>query len=1330
MTLKPNTMKKSNIFSYITFWWLNDLFAEGRNRTLQEADMYELDPSDRSEEICNKLEKHWESEKEKPGKTGKPSLLRAITKTYGNKFMVLGTLGLFTEILRMAIPIFIIQLIRYFENKDTSPTWHGYAYAAAITFSSIILPLVYHLYFYQMQRIGWHIRASTCALMYKKTLRLSRRSLQQTSTGQIINLGSSDVARFDFLPIFLHYLWMGPLECIAVWYILWQEVGMALLAGIGVFLLITITQISIGRQFGKLRSATAVLTDKRIRLTNEVITGIRTIKMHAWEEPFAKLVEDARRTEVMKIIQSSSMKAFNSCIYFCQEKLTTFAILLTFVAMGGTITASKVFSIVGLLNALRLSTGMFISLAIEHTFSSIVSCKRIQKYLILEEYDTEQNKDANESSCQPFVKLQNFSAMWETDKPHRKKTLQYISADIKNGELIAVIGSVGSGKSSLLSALTGELSALDGTKKIKGKISYVDQLPWIFSGTIRENILFGSEYDSKWYTQVITACSLSQDLNVLKDGDLTPVGERGLTLSGGQKARVALARAVYRKDADIFLMDDTLSSVDTAVANHIFHHCINGLLLKKIRILVTNQMSFLKDCGRIMALKEGRVVGFGSYEELLDSGFDLVTFLNKNDEANKTDQSFRLESDTRQSAYYIDKLKTATSTESTTSNEYLSVGNKEEVRAQGSVKRRVYLNYFRLGANTIFMVTMIIVSLASHVLYIMNDWWLAEWSQGFENHIKKSSNSNSLPKPTELFTLEEDGSGSSVISNRTIFSANTIDEKSTEFDTKFYRNIYIIITVSMFIIILLRANMHFYFCISSGIRMHAKMFNAILKSPSRFFDINPAGGILNRFSKDMCEIDEFLPPRFWDFLFITGFIVSVIILTAVTNYFVVFIVIPLGAYFVWLRKYYLHTSRDIKRLEGTTRSPIFCHLSSTLQGLPTVRAFRVEKQFKEKYHQNQNLHSASWFLFLTSSHWFGLRLDLITAIFISAVAFLCVVCASLLNLTPGEVGLILTFSAGMVTLLQWGVRQSAEVENLMTSVERIQQYYRLPSEAASEIEATKPPADWPFCGRIQFNKVSFSYFKNGPNVLKEVCLRIKPNEKIGVVGRTGAGKTSLVAALFRLNELENGEIYIDGIPISTLGLKDLRVAISVIPQDPILFAGTMRRNIDPFDIYTDDKLWEALAKVQLADFVKSLSLQLNTEMAETGSNFSVGQRQLICFARAILAKTKILVGLIDEATANVDMRTDQLIQSTIREEFKHSTVITIAHRINTVIDSDRILVLGGGLVKEFDEPYKLLQNKNGHFANIIKTIGCQEAKILESEAKRIYDKKYLLDNHT
>ncbi|XP_039259170.2 ATP-binding cassette sub-family C member 4-like isoform X4 [Styela clava] len=1304
MTLKPNTMKKSNIFSYITFWWLNDLFAEGRNRTLQEADMYELDPSDRSEEICNKLEKHWESEKEKPGKTGKPSLLRAITKTYVNKFMVLGTLGLFTEILRIAIPIFIIQLIRYFENKDTSPTWHGYAYAAAITFSSIILPLVYHLYFYQMQRIGWHIRASTCALMYKKTLRLSRRSLQQTSTGQIINLGSSDVARFDFLPIFLHYLWMGPLECIAVWYILWQEVGMALLAGIGVFLLITITQISIGRQFGKLRSATAVLTDKRIRLTNEVITGIRTIKMHAWEEPFAKLVEDARRTEVMKIIQSSSMKAFNSCIYFCQEKLTTFAILLTFVAMGGTITASKVFSIVGLLNALRLSTGMFISLAIEHTFSSIVSCKRIQKYLILEEYDTEQNKDANESSCQPFVKLQNFSAMWETDKPHRKKTLQYISADIKNGELIAVIGSVGSGKSSLLSALTGELSALDGTKKIKGKISYVDQLPWIFSGTIRENILFGSEYDSKWYTQVITACSLSQDLNVLKDGDLTPVGERGLTLSGGQKARVALARAVYRKDADIFLMDDTLSSVDTAVANHIFHHCINGLLLKKIRILVTNQMSFLKDCGRIMALKEGRVVGFGSYEELLDSGFDLVTFLNKNDEANKTDQSFRLgsrtvehtfntESDTRQSAYYIDKLKTATSTESTTSNEYLSVGNKEEVRAQGSVKRRVYLNYFRLGANTIFMVTMIIVSLASHVLYIMNDWWLAEWSQGFENHIKKSSNSNSLPKPTELFTLEEDGSGSSVNLNRTIFSANTIDEKSTEFDTKFYRNIYIIITVSMFIIILLRANMHFYFCISSGIRMHAKMFNAILKSPSRFFDINPADNWVycERDHLDSCHklFCRFYRYPTWCILCVAEKILSAYI------------------------KRYKKVGRNHKKSD--LQSPVFNFTritdSESVQGRETIQG-KISSKPK----------------FTQCSHWFGLRLDLITAIFISAVAFLCVVCASLLNLTPGEVGLILTFSAGMVTLLQWGVRQSAEVENLMTSVERIQQYYRLPSEAASEIEATKPPADWPFCGRIQFNKVSFSYFKNGPNVLKEVCLRIKPNEKIGVVGRTGAGKTSLVAALFRLNELENGEIYIDGIPISTLGLKDLRVAISVIPQDPILFAGTMRRNIDPFDIYTDDKLWEALAKVQLADFVKSLSLQLNTEMAETGSNFSVGQRQLICFARAILAKTKILV--IDEATANVDMRTDQLIQSTIREEFKHCTVITIAHRINTVIDSDRILVLGGGLVKEFDEPYKLLQNKNGYFANIIKTIGCQEAKILESEAKRIYDKKYLLDNHT
>ncbi|XP_039258783.2 ATP-binding cassette sub-family C member 4-like isoform X1 [Styela clava] len=1303
--LRPNPMYRANIFSYLSYWWLNDFFAEGSKRALQESDMFELDASNMSVGITSDLERNWEKEIQRSKKATEPSLIRTIAMTYRKGFMLCGVLALIEECLRTAVPVLIAYLVKYFENQTVTPVWHAYAYAAGISVFTILLPFFHHQYHYIAHRIGWRMRASTCALMYKKTLRLSQKSLNDTTTGKIINLGATDVLRFDLLPGFLHYLWVGPLQCLIVGIILWQEIGIAVLSGMGVLILIMFLQTFSGRAFGKTRIMTAVVTDERIRLMNEVITGMRIIKMYAWEKPFAKLVSNTRRKEVEKILLSSSLKACNFCFYVCQEKILTFVTVLVYVALGGTITASKIFLVLGLSISLKLSSTFF-AFAIEFISTSNISMKRIQKYLLMDEFSNIRNDLKSNSDREVHVELENFTGKWELNDDAKRRsdiTLNCVNVRVDAGKLVAVIGPVGAGKSSLLSAILGELPAAKGKATVHGNVVYSNQVPWIFSGTVRENILFSEEFDQERYHEVIQACCLNKDLNLLIDGDMTLIGERGVTLSGGQKARVSLARAAYKKNADICLLDDPLSAVDTTVASHIFEHCICGIMKKKARILVTHQLQLLESVDEILIFKEGRIYGRGTYAELQDSGVDFAALLRKKEDDNESvfcekqqtvrgsPLSLRANSNDSPQTSIVPEL----SIEDTEIERYAAKIVSEEIREQGSIGGKVYLEYFRVAANAFLLVLFFTIVIASHVLYIMNDWWLSKWTTSYENHLSNLSSNN--PDFTS-------GSGqnepSKVFNSTTLFTS--VNDTNT-FDSSYYMTIYAVLSTMVFLIVLLRANLHFYICVTSGIHMHKKMFEAILRAPMRFFDTNPSGRILNRFSKDMGQIDEILPIAFVDFLWILGVIVSVVILTSVVNYFVIIVIIPLVIYFLWLRIYYLRTSRDIKRLEGTCRSPVFSLLSSTLQGLLTVRAFGVQQQFEDKFHEYQDLHSASWFLFLVGTRWFGLRLDLITATFISAVTFFSVIGASLLNLNPGEIGLVLTYTASLISVFQWGVRQSAEVENLMTSVERVQQYYRIPPEAALENSDKQPPNGWPACGAIKFENVSFSYYDGGPNVLRNIDFVIKPKEKIGIVGRTGAGKSSLISALFRLSELTSGEIFIDGIPISSLGLHDLRKALSIIPQDPVLFTGTMRRNIDPFNNYSDEDLWDALEQVQLKKYVESFPMKLNTELAESGSNLSVGQRQLVCLARAVLRKSKILV--IDEATANVDIRTDGLIQKTIRRKFKQCTVITIAHRINTIIDSDKILVLEEGQVKEFDKPSVLLQKRDGLFASIVKSAG-------------------------
>uniref|UniRef100_A0A8C7QZ85 Cystic fibrosis transmembrane conductance regulator n=1 Tax=Oncorhynchus mykiss TaxID=8022 RepID=A0A8C7QZ85_ONCMY len=1198
--------------------WLNPLFRIGYKRRLEEDDMYKVLPEDGSERLGEELQSLWDHEVQKAAKDLRPpKLTKVLIKCYWKPYAVLGIFTLIEEVIKVIQPVFLGKLIQYFEKYDPDnmdALYEAFGYAAGVCLSTMILAVTHHLYFFHVQRTGMKMRVAMCHMIYKKALCLSSVAMGKTTTGQIVNLLSNDVNKFDEVTIFLHFLWVGPLQAAAVLGLLWVEIGPSCLAGMAVLVILMPTQTMFGRLFSKFRSKTAALTDNRIRTMNEVVSGIRIIKMYAWEKPFSALVNEVRRKEISKIMSSSYLRGLNMASFFAASKIIVFITFTIYVLLGNTISASRVFVTVSLYSAVRLTVTLFFPSAVEKLSETRISVRRIKTFLLLDEIVKSNHGFLQEEKQEPSVEIQDLICYWD------KVNVQLLPPRLL--DTLTVLFT-----SSLLSSILGELPHDKGVLKVKGQLTYASQQPWVFPGTIRSNILFGKELHPQKYEKVLRACALKRDMELLPDGDLTLIGDRGATLSGGQKARVNLARAVYQ-DADIYLLDDPLSAVDAELGQgwqvccHLrlspcvcMSRCICGILKNKPRILVTHQLQYLQAANQILVLKEGHMVARGTYSELQRSGVDFTSLLKREEEGPQ------------------------------------APGAETESRSPRS----------------------------------------------------RTLSQNSVVSHTSSIRSVKDGTDQLPVGPAHFQSFDTVA-----------RSIFTLcLTGATLIFGFARSLMMFNVLVKAAQSLHNRMFNSILRTPVRFFDINPIGRVLNRFSKDIGQLDAALPWTFVDFIQIFLQIIGVIAVAASVIPWILIPLVPLVIVFLFLRRYFLQTSRDVKRLESTTRSPVFSHLSSSLQGLWTIRAFRAEERFQNTFDTYQDLHSESWFLFLVTSRWFAVRLDGMCAVFVTITAFGCLLLRD--QVEAGSVGLALSYAVTLMGMFQWGVRQSAEVENMMTSVERVVEYTELESEAPWETQK-RPPPEWPSQGLITFDRVSFSYSSDGPVVLKDMKAMFRPKEKVGIVGRTGAGKSSLVSALFRLAEPE-GRIYIDGVLTSEIGLHDLRQKMSIIPQDPVLFTGTMRKNLDPFSQHTDEDLWNALQEVQLKSVVEELPNKMETVLAESGSNFSVGQRQLVCLARAVLRKNRILI--IDEATANVDPRTDELIQKTIRDKFRECTVLTIAHRLNTIIDSDRILVLDAGQIHAYDEPHTLLQNHDGIFFKMVQQTGRQEAVALLQSAKQV-----------
>ncbi|KAM3966803.1 ATP-binding cassette subfamily C member 4-like [Aphomia sociella] len=1339
---EKNPHDKANIVSKIFLIWSFNLFRRGCKHGISIGDLWQARESDLSGRVTNRLEEAWQREldKAKSEKDYKPSLSRAIVRTFWLEYMFCGLYtGLLFIFLWPLIPYTLGLFISYFSNPRTPENYrNAHIYNFLMNLLSVSTALLLNHVQLAQSCVGMRVRIASCSLLYRKILKLNRSGMSKTEPGHVINLMSNDVNRFDMVALFLNYIWVMPIVAPVVAYLVWQHVAWATFAALAVILLQTIlVQSYLSNLQGTLRGKIAKRTDERVKVMSELVGGVQVIKMYAWETPFQKLVDRLRKLEVKFIMRTSMIKGFSTALTVFTERFILYATVVTFVLIGGHIHSGITFSLVQYFNLLQLACNIFFPLALAFLAETKVSIRRIEEFLSLDEMksplameskgqqknlealsngtkiDALENGKQKELPTPTGLVISGVTASWMDDSI--VSTLRNITLTARPGEFIGLAGLVGSGKSSLLQLILGEMVPSKGYVSLGGAtISYASQEPWLFVATVRQNILFGQPYDSARYKKVVTACALLRDFEQLPSGDATMVGERGASLSGGQRARIGLARACYRQ-ANIYLLDDPLSAVDTHVGKHLVSECVTGLLKHSTRILVTHQLHHLKTTDKVVILHNGEIETQGSFEEVSKSPL-FAELLQEEEPQSEELEASKLQ---RQRTVSVNSHVSTTSTVHDVQEEE-NTKEDEEMMEKGRVSVSVYRKYFRSGGSwTLLFFTLVSIILAQ-VVTSAGDLWLTHWMNEIElinsptprNDSLNGTNINDTSIDNITYTTTDATPITSNISVLTDSQFNeTVSDYSQGIDSyDYYIYIWTLGVVGCIVLTTWRSILFLWVCMRSSIKLHNQMFGNILAATMRFFDTNPSGRILNRFSKDMGIMDEILPKMYLDSIQVFMVMLGIIVMVAIVNpYMLLTTVVCAVLMYVWT-SIYLNTAQAIKRVEGVSRSPVFSHVSASMAGLSTVRAFGAQEMLQRQFDDKQDVHTAAWYLTLVSNTAFAIWLSLISAFYVIVASYTFLFLDNGLT-KSGSVGLALSQGLILVNMVQYGIKNATEVISQMTSVERVAQFTSLPQE---QVAGPSPPTGWPQRARLVFKDLYLRYDKESDPVLKNLNIVVESGWKVGVVGRTGAGKSSLISALFRLAPID-GHVYIDDVETGAIALKELRSKISIIPQEPVLFSASLRYNMDPFNKYTDAEIWTALEQVELKNSVTALSAPVESG----GANFSAGQRQLLCLARAALARNKLLV--LDEATANVDPNTDALIQKSIRKHFADCTVVTVAHRLHTVADSDRVVVMEAGQIVECGHPHELLQNPEGHFSNMVNQLGPASEQNLRELAKTAYE---------
>uniref|UniRef100_A0A5F8H6W1 Multidrug resistance-associated protein 1 n=1 Tax=Monodelphis domestica TaxID=13616 RepID=A0A5F8H6W1_MONDO len=1138
----------------------------------------------------------------------------------------------------------ILKLLINFVNDNQAPDWQGYFYTALLFVSACLQTLVLHQYFHICFVSGMRIKTAVIGAIYRKALVITNSARKSSTVGEIVNLMSVDAQRFMDLATYINMIWSAPLQVILALYLLWLNLGPSVFAGVAVMILMVPLNAVMAMKTKTYQVAHMKSKDNRIKLMNEILNGIKVLKLYAWELAFKEKVLEIRQEELKVLKKSAYLAAVGTFTWVCTPflvALSTFAVYVT-VDKNNVLDAQKAFVSLALFNILRFPLNI-LPMVISSIVQASVSLKRLRIFLSHEELEPESivRKPIKDGGGDSII-VKNATFTWSRSDP---PTLNGITFTVPQGALVAVLGQVGCGKSSLLSALLAEMDKIEGHVSIKGSVAYVPQQAWIQNASLRENVLFGRQPQERFYKTVIESCALLPDLEILPSGDRTEIGEKGVNLSGGQKQRVSLARAVYC-DSDVYLFDDPLSAVDAHVGKHIFEKVIGpqGILKNKTRILVTHSISYLSQVDVIIVMSDGKISEMGSHQELLDRDGAFAEFLRTyaNAEQNMEDEGKGREKKRCTNGPVVKEVKqmengvlisetagkqlkrqlSNSSSYSTEPGKHNSTADMQKSEAQkdawklmeadkaktGQVKLSVYWDYMKaIGLFISFL--SIFLFICNHVASLASNYWLSLWT----------------------------------------------DDP-----------------------------------VVNGTQQHTNVR----------LSVYGALGISQATHAEMDTVDSMIPQIIKMFMGSLFNVIGACIIILLATPIAAIIIPPLGLIYFFVQRFYVASSRQLKRLESVSRSPVYSHFNETLLGVSVIRAFEEQQRFIRQSDLKVDENQKAYYPSIVANRWLAVRLECVGNCIVLFAALFSVI--SRHSLSPGLVGLSVSYSLQVTTYLNWLVRMSSEMETNIVAVERLKEYSETEKEAPWCIEEAAPPTNWPQQGRVEFRDFSLRYREDLDLVLKHVNVTIEGGEKVGIVGRTGAGKSSLTLGLFRINESAGGEIIIDGINIAKIGLHHLRFKITIIPQDPVLFSGSLRMNLDPFDQYSDEDIWTSLELAHLKNFVSSLPDKLNHECTEGGENLSVGQRQLVCLARALLRKTKILV--LDEATAAVDLETDNLIQSTIRTQFDDCTVLTIAHRLNTILDYTRVIVLDKGEIVECDSPPVLLQKK-GIFYSMAKDAG-------------------------
>uniref|UniRef100_A0A663F356 Cystic fibrosis transmembrane conductance regulator n=1 Tax=Aquila chrysaetos chrysaetos TaxID=223781 RepID=A0A663F356_AQUCH len=1393
--MQRSPLEKANIFSKLFFRWTKPILKKGYRRRLELSDIYQIPSADSADNLSEKLEREWDRELATSKK--KPKLINALRRCFFWKFMFYGIMLYLGEVTKSVQPLLLGRIIASYDPDNSDERSIAYYLGIGLCLLFLVRTLLIHPAIFGLHHIGMQMRIAMFSLIYKKILKLSSRVLDKISTGQLVSLLSNNLNKFDEGLALAHFVWIAPLQVALLMGLLWDMLEASAFSGLAFLIVLA----------------------------------------------FFQKDERASETELKLTRKAAYVRYFNSSAFFFSGFFVVFLAVLPYAVIKG-ITLRKIFTTISFCIVLRMTVTRQFPGSVQTWYDSIGAINKIQDFLLKKEY-----KAPEYNLTTTGVELDNVTAFWDegigelfvkanqennnskapsTDNSlffsnfplHASPVLQDINFKIEKGQLLAVSGSTGAGKTSLLMLIMGELEPSQGKIKHSGRISFSPQVSWIMPGTIKENIIFGVSYDEYRYKSVIKACQLEEDISKFPDKDYTVLGEGGIILSGGQRARISLARAVY-KDADLYLLDSPFGHLDIFTEKEIFESCVCKLMANKTRILVTSKLEHLKIADKILILHEGSCYFYGTFSELqgqrpdfsselmgFDS-FDQFSAERRNSILTETLRRFSIEGEGtgsrneikkqsfKQTSDFNDKRKNSIIINPLNASRKFSVVQKNGMQVNGiedghsdPPERRLSLvpdleqgdvgllrsnmlntdhmlqgrrrqsvlnlmtgtsvnygpNFSKKGSTTFRKMSMVPqTNLSSEI-----DIYTRRLSRDSVLDITDEINEEDLK---ECFTDDAESMGTVTTWNTyfryvtihknlifvlilcvtvflvevrkstldvmllqmmTALKANaTQSENSTSdkppvivTDTSSYYIIYIYVGVADTLLAMgiFRGLPLVHTLITVSKTLHQKMVHAVLHAPMSTFNSWKAGGMLNRFSKDTAVLDDLLPLTVFDFIQLILIVIGAITVVSILQPYIFLASVPVIAAFIVLRAYFLHTSQQLKQLESEARSPIFTHLVTSLKGLWTLRAFGRQPYFETLFHKALNLHTANWFLYLSTLRWFQMRIEIIFVVFFVAVAFISIITT---GDGPGRVGIILTLAMNIMGTLQWAVNSSIDVDSLMRSVGRIFKFIDMPTEETKNMKPqknnqlsdalvienkhAKEEKNWPSGGQMTVKDLTAKYGEGGAAVLENMSFSISSGQRVGLLGRTGSGKSTLLFAFLRLLDTE-GDIQIDGVSWNTVSVQQWRKAFGVIPQKVFIFSGTFRMNLDPYGQWNDEEIWKVAEEVGLKSVIEQFPGQLDFILVDGGCVLSHGHKQLMCLARSVLSKAKIL--LLDEPSAHLDPVTSQVIRKTLKHAFANCTVILSEHRLEAMLECQRFLVIEDNKLRQYESIQKLLNEKS------------------------------------